>query len=427
MRNSDGSVRPTHTPNTTSKTINVVNRAAELGYTINLNDTNDASDYNGIMAVLNDSGTANSTVYFPDGTYNFSSISIPKSSINLEGQSSSGTIFKTTLNKTGTAVNISGKNNIVVKNIIFTSTWSSSYSTNTSTNNPNAGGPFYQLATGSNAYNITIDNVILEKYVRMGVRIAAGSRDIVVKNSLARNATDVAGGGAGYGFVIQGSTHYTATNNPYLGDNTKDTYFVTLDSNRTEGPYIRHAVIIQYWAHNNLVINNNFDQTQLDAIDLHGEDEYANEIAYNTVTRSQRAGIALGNSGAGHDKTGVYNWIHHNDLVACNWGITVEYGTNYTMIENNTIRDNTALAVSSPKAAIILGKSGYSTLRNNTISNNTISGFYGVYLKDNSAEGDETAGGPTNWLISGNTVTNSGTAFYNGSSMASNNTIQTSW
>jgi parallel beta-helix repeat protein len=444
MRNANGTLRPAHAPNVAPNLINVVTRAAQLGYSIELANS-EHDDNPGIQAVISDAATiAGSTLYFPNGTYNLNSFSalsstvhlvMTKSGVNLKGESRDGTVFLSSQDAgTGSTnyygIRLLGVNNVVLKNFTFTNSWNKKFSTSTSTNNPDRGGLSYVIATGygnsTPAFNITIDNVLVEKFIKMGVRIAAGSYDVVVKNSIARNATDVAGGGAGYGFVIQGSTHSSATTNPFSGDAAKDTYFVTLDGNKTEGEYIRHAVIIQYWAHNNLVTNNEFVNNQLDAIDLHGEDEYANEISYNTVINSYRAGIALGNSGAGHDKSGVDNWIHHNDLIGCNWGISVQYGTAQTTIENNTIRDNTSNAISSPRG-IWLGNSDGYLVRNNTISNNTVAGFFAIALRDDSAEGESPAGGPKNWIIDGNTVTNSGTELLNNSNYSSGNSIQTSW
>ena len=444
MRNANGTIRPTHAPNAAPNLINVVTRAAQLGFSIELANS-EHDDNPGIQAVISDAATiAGSTLYFPNGTYNLNSFSalsstvhlvMTKSGVNLEGESRDGTVFLSSQDAgTGSTnyygIRLLGVNNVVLKNFTFTNSWNKKFSTSTSTNNPDRGGLSYVIATGygnsAPSFNITIDNVLVAKFIKMGVRIAAGSYDVVVKNSIARNATDVAGGGAGYGFVIQGSTHSSATTNPFFGDAAKDTYFVTLDGNKTEGEYIRHAVIIQYWAHNNLVTNNEFVNNQLDAIDLHGEDEYANEISYNTLINSYRAGIALGNSGAGHDKSGVDNWIHHNDLIGCNWGISVQYGTAQTTIENNTIRDNTSNAISSPRG-IWLGNSDGYLVRNNTISNNTVPGFVAIALRDDSAEGESSAGGPKNWIIVGNTVTNSGTEFLNNSNYSSGNSIQNSW
>jgi parallel beta-helix repeat protein len=445
MRNPDGSVHPLPAENVASKIINVVTRATQIGCKIDLID-NDHDDQACIQAIIEDAGTtAGTALYFPNGSYNLIAFSdkyksahlvITKSAVNIEGQSRDGTIFKSHKDDAGKAsysgITLHGVHDIVLKNFTFTNTWNKTYSTQTKGNSSDAGGLTNVIATGYNnisdqpTYNVIIDNVLVEKFRRMGVLIAAGSRDILVKNSIARNATDVGGGGAGYGFVIQGKTHQSAASNPFLGVVSKDAYFVTLDGNKTEGQYIRHAVIIQYWAHNNVVRNSHFDRTQLDAIDLHGEDEYDNEISHNVITNSYRAGIGLGNSGAGHDKSGVNNWIHHNTMINCNWGITVQYGTDKTTIEHNIIRDNSANAVSSP-AGIVLGKSANSVLRNNTISDNTAPGFVAVLLRDDDRENESPSGGPSHWHISGNRVSNSGATLLNKSIDASNNRIQSTW
>lgn len=430
LREPDGTLHVIPAPSPAPTIVNVLTRAAELGKSIDLAD-NANSDQAAIDAVLANVAPG-STVYFPNGTYNVSTIALKKSGVHIMGQSRDGSIIKSSLSLTGSAMTIMGLHDIVVSQLAFTSTWAGTYSTDTGSNNPSAGGPLNMIATGKNTYNVTIDSIACEKFDRIGVRIGGGSHDIVVKNSIARNATDVGGGGAGYGFVIMGDSHADATTNPFLGNPLKDTYFVKLDNDTTVAPYIRHGVIVQYWAHNNLITNSHFDGTRLDSIDLHGEDEYANEITGNPVTNSQRAAIALGNSGGGHDnvgghdKTGVDNWIHDNDLVGNTLGISVEFGTQGTTIEGNTIRDNASLSPVSPRG-IVLGNSSGTRVSGNTIANNTVPGFVAFYLKDNAAEGTEPAGGPKNWTISGNTVTNSGTAFKDASELDSSNTIQATW
>ena len=302
LREADGTVHVIPTPAAAPTIVNVVTRAAELGKSIDLAD-NSNNDQAAIDAVLANV-SAGSTVYFPNGTYNVSTIALKKSGVHILGQSRDGAIIKSSLSLTGSAMSITGLHDIVVGHLTFTSTWAGTYSTDTVNNNQSAGGPQNMIATGKNTYNVTIDSIVCEKFDRMCVRIGGGSHDILVKSSIARNATDVGGGGAGYGFVITGDSHMDASTNPVLGDPLKDTYFVKFDNNTTVAPYIRHGVIVQYWAHNNLVTNSHFDGTRLDSIDLHGEDEYANEITNNPVTNSQRAAIALGNSGSTHDKTG---------------------------------------------------------------------------------------------------------------------------
>lgn len=442
LREANGANHRRPTENVAPNLINVVSRGAALGCRIDLRDSA-VDDGPCVNAVLRDAQTsAGSTLYFPDGTYNLLSASpeqstanlvISKSFINLEGQSRAKTILKSGFDDADGitpyyGINVRGMHDIVLKNFTLTSTWNRAFSSDSSTNNPSAGGLTYGITTGAAtnpAYNVVVDNVLVERFRVMAVRVAAGSYDVVIKNSVARDATDVGDGGSGYGFVIQGNGHLTANSNPYLGVPTKDTYFVTLEGNSTQGKHIRHAVILQYWAHNNLITNNAFDGTLLDSIDLHGEDEYANEISHNTVTNSLAAGIGLGNNGAQHDKTGPDNWLYRNDLVACAQGISVQYGTERTTIEANTIRGN-AWATGSP-AGVVLGKSAKSVLRNNVFRDNPASKFAAVVFIDNGLTHDEPPGGPSDWVIRGNLVVNSGQPILNKSTSESNNEVQTSW
>lgn len=221
LREADGSVHVIPTPAAAPTIVNVVTRAAQLGKSIDLAD-NATSDQPAIDAVLADVAPG-STVYFPNGTYNVSTIALKKSGVHIMGQSRDAAIIKSSLSLTGSAMTIMGLHDIVVGHLTFTSTWTGTYSTDTVNNNPSAGGPLNMIATGKNTYNVTIDSVVCEKFDRIGVRIGGGSHDILVKSSIARNATDVGGGGAGYGFVIMGDTHVDAATNPFLGDPLKDT------------------------------------------------------------------------------------------------------------------------------------------------------------------------------------------------------------
>lgn len=446
MRNPDGSIHKPHTPNVAPNMINVVERAAALGLKIDLADS-DFDDLPAIEAVYQDAETKEgSTLFFPKGTYNLVSTGkdtkyehfrFEKNKVNWEGESREDTIFKTHQVNKGNkknfyGFNLKGVHDVVLKNFTFTSTWTGNYSIDTTINNPDGGGLSYVIATGASgespAYNITIDGVIVEKYKKMGIRIAAGSHDITVRNSVIRNTTDVGPKGSGYGIVVQGDGNVNADKNPFLGNKFADVYFVLIENNRSEGPYVRHAALIQYWAHNNLVTKNYFEKTRLDAIDLHGEDEYANEISHNTVTFSERAGIALGNSGASHDKTGVDNWIHSNDLISNNTGISVEYGTDRSVIERNLIRDNKNHSVEKGyTCGVFLGKSAKSILRDNVIINNTVPGFFGILFVDSKKMGTEEMGSPVGWKISGNKVINSGTPFFDQSTMAADNQVQKTW
>jgi len=453
MKDSSGNPLATHAPNTVSGTTRNVTMAPYNAV------PNDGNDDRAAFEAAYSACAVGDELYIPNGTYDLkttwssdtaTNLKLTKNQVNIRGQSKTGTIIKSYLDHTGSTsfygIKAQGIHDVVISNLTITNAWDKAYSTNTSVANPNKGGLTYGIAIGASgstyAYKITVSNVLVEKYTRMAFRVAAGAHDIVLKNCTAQHATDVAGGGAGYGYVLQGADHsaYPITQdpyptNPYLGT-TSDNYNNVVDGCATIGPYIRHAVIIQYWSHHNLVTNSSFDNCQLDAIDLHGEDEYANEISWNTISNGMRAGVGMGNSGAGHDLTGLYNWIHHNTIDNCQWGVNIEYGTLYTLIENNIIRNSTKTTTSTPGAcAFGLGGSRGGVIRNNTISNNTASDYKLVHLYDSPAQTDPTnwisgecpASGPKNWVVSSNTASGSGTTVTNSASLGANNNIQTTW
>ena len=77
-----------------------------------------------------------------------------------------------------------------------------------------------------------------------------------------------------------------------------DTRWNLVEDSSFEGPYLRHGALIQYVAHNNVIRHNEFHQVRLDAIDLHGELEYFNEIHNNLITdMPYGGGIGIGNTG----------------------------------------------------------------------------------------------------------------------------------
>jgi hypothetical protein len=53
------------------------------------------------------------------------------------------------------------------------------------------------------------------------------------------------------------------------------------------GPYTRNGVVLQYSTHNNLVAFNVARDNRLDAIDLHGEDEFLNEIVPSLSAKNE--------------------------------------------------------------------------------------------------------------------------------------------
>jgi len=399
-------------------------------------DSND--DRPGIEAAIN-AAQSGDEIYFPNGTYNLKTAwstdsTFPKSNIrlksgvNLRGESESGVILITDFNDLYTESDPDGTNsyyvirgfetnNVYIKNFTITSVWNGTYSTSTSANNTGHGGSdicimLHTWSTSTVAtYNIYIEGVTVEKFINIGINAGTGCHDIVFKNCTAQNATDLGGGGCGYGFQFAGfNSGPGLEENPNLGL-TRDNYWNMMDGCTTTSQYIRHAALIQNWSHNNLITNCSFSNMRIDSIDMHGEDEYNNEISYNTVSNCPgESAIGIGNSGGtAHDKSGPHNYIHHNTITNCKYGISVQYNTPYTRIENNTISGFTA----ANGRGIRLGNAPYTIVNNNIIQNNSGTSFSGFYLYTDSAMGVEPAGNPTYCTITGNSVLNNsnGTAF----------------
>ncbi|MDC7219664.1 MAG: right-handed parallel beta-helix repeat-containing protein [Spirochaetales bacterium] len=182
--------------------------------------------------------------------------------------------------------------------------------------------------------NITVTRVTIEKFQRMGIRLRV-LNNVLIKDCTLQDATDLGGGGAGYGISIQG-----IGNGMDLTDSNLDTTNNRVEGCTINGPYIRHGILLQYYAHHNVITGNTLNDTLLDAIDLHGEDEYANEISFNTINNTRAgAGIGVGNSGATHDAAGPDNYIHDNIIDGGKRGIDVLYGTPNTIVENNVIKN----------------------------------------------------------------------------------------
>ncbi|WP_228469142.1 alpha/beta hydrolase fold domain-containing protein [Paenibacillus sp. JNUCC31] len=407
LTETDGTPHAVHSPHAvTGRTIDV------RDYGINLADnTND--DRPAIQAAIDDANVGDE-VFLPDGVYNL--LSGPdattnlmlKSGVNLRGDSREGTVLKTSLDQvTGsTVLKASAQHSILVSNMTLTSSWSGSYTTDHKSNNPSAGGPdsLIHIANYGEApsYDITIDGVIVEKFKRMAIRIEH-SRDVVVKHATFRNATDLGPGGSGYGISIQG----TAKTDRLGFDN--DTLWNLVEDSTFEGPYLRHGALIQFVAHNNVLRGNTFNGTKLDAIDLHGELEYFNEISGNVITDVLTgAGIGLGNTGgsapSNHSKSGKGNYIHDNTITNSQIGISVTMGTPDTLIEDNLIENTTTIA----DAAGIKVLNGPGTvIRGNVIRSNTASGYWGVRLerdKGDAGAGNIGEGDPENVLIENNRI-----------------------
>ncbi|MBN2012974.1 right-handed parallel beta-helix repeat-containing protein [candidate division KSB1 bacterium] len=380
LYNPDGSPHSIHLPNpVTGQTINVVDYGADPA-------DNATDDRPAIQAALN-AASFGDELYFPNGVYNLNSGSssdtkahfVLKSGVNWRGESQDSTVlvsgFDTATNRNYStrALKMRGLHAIVLSDFTISSIFDGQYSTNTDANNPDADGPVYVVSIeddhGAPCYNIDVQHLTIEKYQTHAIRLS-NSHDAVVKHSTFKNATDVGVGGAGYGVSIQGDKSY---------DNSSK--FNLVDSCQCLGPYIRHGILMQYATHNNAVTNNMLVNTRLDAIDLHGEDEYCNEIYQNEIHNVKTgAGVGVGNTGSTHDASGPYNYIHDNTVINCREGVKVYLGSPDTRIENNIITQTT---VSSGKGVYLLN-APRTIVYGNTIYSNSGYNFSGIYLNHDS-------------------------------------------
>lgn len=203
---------------------------------------------------------------------------------------------------------------------------------------------------------IWLKDLRIEGFARQGIRLRS-TKHVKVENCRILNATDLGGGGRGYAIELHGSS---CEQNWIVGNMI--------------GPVIRHGVLLQFSAHNNLVENNTCFETTEDAYDLHGEDEYANELRYNlaywdgdSAPLGSPSGFGVGNTGSTHDRSGPANWIHHNEVMGYQLGIEVIQQSHIVFLDANELYDN-------PVAGIRLhnGSGNSIWIRGNTISGSAV-------------------------------------------------------
>jgi hypothetical protein len=203
---------------------------------------------------------------------------------------------------------------------------------------------------------IWLKGLRIEGFARQGIRMRS-TKHVKVENCHILNATDLGGGGRGYAVELHGNS---CEQNWIVGN--------------VIGPVIRHGVLLQFSAHNNLVEKNTCFETTEDAYDLHGEDEYANELRFNlaywdgdSAPLGSPSGFGVGNTGATHDRSGPGNWIHHNEVVGYQLGIEVIQQSHIVFIDANKLHDN-------PVAGIKLhnGSGNSVWIRGNAISGSEV-------------------------------------------------------
>jgi nitrous oxidase accessory protein NosD len=225
---------------------------------------------------------------------------------------------------------------------------------------------------------VLVENVSVEKFQRHGIS-AKATQEVTLTGNHFANATGVGPGGKGYGIAVEGKVDQR---DPDAPDDSRHNVVV---GNTFDGTHLRHAILLQFATHNNLIGGNRIAGSILDAIDLHGEGEYLNEIRGNTVIGGQEAAIALGNSGGAknkHDASGEGNWVHHNILADNRKGILVILGTPDTVIERN------AITAGGRSASGIEVRNGPGTrIQDNTITDGS-DDFWAIRLReDDGADG----------------------------------------
>ncbi|MEX0330325.1 MAG: right-handed parallel beta-helix repeat-containing protein [Puniceicoccaceae bacterium] len=243
---------------------------------------------------------------------------------------------------------------------------------------------------GRNSYRILIDGLRIERFSVHGVSLR-DCHHVLVQNCEMLNATNLGGGGHGYGIAL----NYPTNNNNWIRNNTI-------------GPVIRHAILIQYYSHNNLVEDNLAIENTEDAYDLHGEDEYANELRFNIARDGDRDGFGVGNTGSTHDRSGPNNWIHHNTVENSRSGVEIYQGSDIVYVDKNIFTGNEY----GIRVYGLGGKHLY--LRGNTLDGNqtgvTLENARWIWLLDNhiansSRYGIEVKSGVSDLVDEGNILT----------------------
>lgn len=239
-------------------------------------------------------------------------------------------------------------------------------------------GVFIGEPNGSQVQRVWLNELQIQNFNKRAIQVRS-AKHVKIEDCHIQNALQLGGGGFGYGIALNDSNN----NNNWVTD-----CFI--------GPVIRHGVLIQYSAHNNLIEKNTCFETTEDAYDLHGEDEFGNELRFNLAywdgdssTVGSPSGFGVGNTGATHDNSGPGNWIHHNEVRGYQIGIEVIQESHIQFLDNNQL---TANADSGIKIHNGSGNSVY--IRGNDIEGSKVgiqaSRSLGLVIDGNTISGNET-------------------------------------
>lgn len=293
-------------PEATGNTIDV----RDFGATPDNDQDDDALSIN---AALN-SAASGDIVLLPAGVYHVMTTITAVSGVAIRGSSSAeSSIVALFDNDDAITLEVSdGSHDITISDLFFES--------------DGAESPRYVIQAGRDSGELTeriyLKNLTIKTFSERAI-VLRDTRHGKVQNCRIGDATAL-DGGQGYGVTIQG----------LLSNNNWVTGCIL-------GPALRHGILLQYSTNHNLIERNFLFENTEDAIDLHGEDEYANEVRHNTIRDGVRSGIGIGNTGATHDESGPNNWIHNNRIRDCNDGIEVTEGSDKQYIQDNDIRDCT--------------------------------------------------------------------------------------
>ncbi len=277
-----------------------------FGATPNNNSDDDAIAINAAIA----SASSGDEVYLPDGVYNTMTRIETSSGVSVRGESEAGTIIRAGFSVAGeeTLTVASGRSDISITNLTLDS--------------DGVEAPRFAMQVGRNSGSLTervhIQNLTIDTFRDRGI-VVRTARHVKIEDCTFRGATAL-DGGEGYGVTIQ---QPMSDNNWVTG-----CYF---------GTPMRHGILLQFSTNHNLIEYNTLVDGSEDAIDLHGEDEYSNEVRFNTITGCERSAIGIGNTGSTHDEAGPLNWIHSNIIDDCRDGIELIEGSDNQYIENNQI------------------------------------------------------------------------------------------
>lgn len=384
---------------TTGKTLNILDFGANP-------EPNSQDDAEAIRKAI-EAAEPGDEVFLPAGTYDLLSTDpadntaniVLRSEVNIRGEGQDRTVLLTYFDGEDDSKVIlgSGVEDIIVSDLTITSTYDGPLGDDTDDRNSD-GGPKYGIYIGTDkgkpSSSVLVENVGIRKFESHGISVKA-SREVILSRNYISEATSVGPGGKGYGIAIEGLRNQ---NDPNTDNDSRHNVVI---GNTFDGKHLRHAILLQFPTHNNLVAENIIVGSHLDAIDLHGEGEYLNEIRDNTIINGQRAGIALGNSGGSkdqHDASGQGNWIHSNILIGNSQGILVILGTPNTFIENNRI-----IAGEGSKAGIEVRNAPGTELRGNFISGGTDE-FWAIKLNEDRGSNERGKGIPSDVQIECNVI-----------------------